>query len=150
MRACLVPTTRRRPRSACSPASGPAWWACLRCSRPSPPGISVPTSSASRSSPTSRQASRRSQSGTRMFLQPEHKRPPDSAGCWPRYWRGGLTMMTDDLRARAAAWLADDPDATDRAELADLLGDASDEAEADLADRFARRLSFGTAGLRGA
>jgi len=59
-------------------------------------------------------------------------------------------MMTDDLRARAAAWLADDPDATDRAELADLLGDASDEAEADLADRFARRLSFGTAGLRGA
>jgi phosphomannomutase len=59
-------------------------------------------------------------------------------------------MMTDDLRARAAAWLADDPDAADRAELADLLGDASDEAEADLADRFSARLTFGTAGLRGA
>ncbi len=59
-------------------------------------------------------------------------------------------MMTDDLRARAAAWLADDPDASDRAELADLLGDASDEAESDLADRFAGRLAFGTAGLRGA
>jgi len=59
-------------------------------------------------------------------------------------------MMTDDLRARAAAWLADDPDTADRAELADLLRDASAEAEADLADRFARRLTFGTAGLRGA
>jgi phosphomannomutase len=59
-------------------------------------------------------------------------------------------MMTDDLRARAAAWLADDPDAADRAELADLLGDASAEAAADLADRFAGRLTFGTAGLRGA
>jgi phosphomannomutase len=59
-------------------------------------------------------------------------------------------MMTDDLRARAAAWLADDPDAADRAELADLLGDASAEAKADLADRFAGRLTFGTAGLRGA
>jgi phosphomannomutase len=59
-------------------------------------------------------------------------------------------MMTDDLRARAAAWLADDPDPADRAELTDLLGDASDEAEADLADRFSGRLAFGTAGLRGA
>jgi phosphomannomutase len=59
-------------------------------------------------------------------------------------------MMTDDLRARAAAWLADDPDGADRAELAGLLGDASPEAAADLADRFARRLTFGTAGLRGA
>jgi len=59
-------------------------------------------------------------------------------------------MMTDDLRSRAAAWLADDPDAADRAELADLLGDSSDEAAADLADRFAGRLTFGTAGLRGA
>lgn len=59
-------------------------------------------------------------------------------------------MMTDDLRARAAAWLADDPDAADRAELSDLLGDPSADAAADLADRFARRLAFGTAGLRGA
>ena len=59
-------------------------------------------------------------------------------------------MMTDDLRARAAAWLADDPDATDRAELARLLRDAGAESQADLTDRFARRLTFGTAGLRGA
>ena len=59
-------------------------------------------------------------------------------------------MITDDLRARAAAWLADDPDAADRAELAELLGDPSAEAAAEVADRFARRLTFGTAGLRGA
>ncbi|MFI5035502.1 MAG: phospho-sugar mutase [Acidimicrobiales bacterium] len=54
--------------------------------------------------------------------------------------------MTHDLRARAAAWIAADPDAADRAELTALL-DAGDEAE--LARRFAAPLSFGTAGLRG-
>jgi phosphomannomutase len=59
-------------------------------------------------------------------------------------------MTTDHVRARAAAWLADDPDAADKAELTELLSDPSDEAAADLADRFARRLAFGTAGLRGA
>ena len=59
-------------------------------------------------------------------------------------------MVTDDLHARAAAWLAEDPDAADRAELTGLLSDASAEAAADLADRFAGRLTFGTAGLRGA
>ena len=59
-------------------------------------------------------------------------------------------MSIDDLRARAAAWLADDPDAADRAELSGLLGDTGAEAAAELADRFARRLTFGTAGLRGA
>src|SRR5215469_12944418 len=150
MRACLAPTTRRPPRSACLPASGPAWWACPRCSRPSPPGISAPKSSASRSSPTSRPGSLRSRSGTRMFSQPEHKPLPASAGCSPRYWRGTAEMVTDDLHARAAAWLAEDPDAADRAELTGLLSDASAEAAADLADRFAGRLTFGTAGLRGA
>ena len=56
----------------------------------------------------------------------------------------------DDLRTRATAWLAADPDERDRTELAALLADASPEAEADLADRFAGRLRFGTAGLRGA
>ncbi|RWR14967.1 phospho-sugar mutase [Microbacterium enclense] len=52
----------------------------------------------------------------------------------------------------ARAWLAQDPDATTRDELTSLLarveeGDA--EASADLEDRFATRLAFGTAGLRG-
>ncbi len=54
--------------------------------------------------------------------------------------------------AAARAWLAQDPDATTREELTSLLsrvdeGDA--EAAADLQDRFATRLAFGTAGLRG-
>jgi phosphomannomutase len=61
-----------------------------------------------------------------------------------------------DLVEQARAWIADDPDAADRAELQDLLdaaargGPAGDAAAADLADRFAGRLEFGTAGLRGA
>jgi phosphomannomutase len=55
-----------------------------------------------------------------------------------------------DLRTRASAWLAADPDERDRTELASLLADTSPEAAAELADRFAGRLKFGTAGLRGA
>jgi phosphomannomutase len=55
----------------------------------------------------------------------------------------------DDLRARLSAWLADDPDPRDRAELEMLAGEDTDEAAAELADRFAGRLEFGTAGLRG-
>ena len=51
---------------------------------------------------------------------------------------------------RARAWAAEDPDPGTRAELEHLVqrvsaGDA--EAEADLADRFAGTLEFGTAGL---
>jgi phosphomannomutase len=60
--------------------------------------------------------------------------------------------MSTDLLDRAGAWLADDPDPDTRAELAAVLdaaaaGDAT--ALADLADRFAGPLEFGTAGLRG-
>ncbi|MGW0910562.1 phospho-sugar mutase [Streptomyces sp. NPDC002784] len=54
--------------------------------------------------------------------------------------------MHDDLIARAQAWLAEDPDADTRAELAGLI-DAKDTAE--LAARFSGTLQFGTAGLRG-
>jgi phosphomannomutase len=70
------------------------------------------------------------------------------------------------LRAEVEAWIADDPDAGDRDELRALLehagagagagapGDAGVGADADasaeLRDRFAGRLRFGTAGLRGA
>lgn len=50
------------------------------------------------------------------------------------------------LRARAEAWLADDPSAQDAAELRGLL-DA--EAWGEIGDRFSGRLEFGTAGLRG-
>ncbi|MEV5814339.1 phospho-sugar mutase [Streptomyces mutabilis] len=52
----------------------------------------------------------------------------------------------DDLLARAKAWLAEDPDADTRAELATLI-DTEDHAE--LTARFSGTLQFGTAGLRG-
>ncbi|MGW4550598.1 phospho-sugar mutase [Streptomyces violaceorubidus] len=52
----------------------------------------------------------------------------------------------DDLLARAKAWLAEDPDADTRAELARLI-EAEDRAE--LTARFSGTLQFGTAGLRG-
>jgi phosphomannomutase len=66
-----------------------------------------------------------------------------------------LTEMTnitlsEELRSVASAWIADDPDERDRAELTALLADPSPAAAAELADRFAGRLEFGTAGLRGA
>ncbi|MFI1162420.1 phospho-sugar mutase [Streptomyces sp. NPDC020801] len=51
-----------------------------------------------------------------------------------------------DLIARARTWLAEDPDAETREELAGLI-DAGDVKE--LAARFAGTLQFGTAGLRG-
>jgi phosphomannomutase len=59
-------------------------------------------------------------------------------------------VVTDELREQARAWMAADPDDRDRAELARLLADPSPESAAELADRFASRLRFGTAGLRGA
>ncbi len=58
-----------------------------------------------------------------------------------------------ELRGAVEAWIADDPDPRDRAELQALLDRAfglGDEAAlAELRDRFAGRLEFGTAGLRG-
>ncbi len=56
------------------------------------------------------------------------------------------------LRAAVGAWIADDPDDGDRAELRALLECALTDAgaAAELRDRFAGRLRFGTAGLRGA
>jgi phosphomannomutase len=62
-----------------------------------------------------------------------------------------------ELRAAVEGWIADDPDAGDRAELTGLLERAFGSAAAgpdsaalaELRDRFAGRLEFGTAGLRG-
>src|SRR5580700_11011841 len=60
-----------------------------------------------------------------------------------------------ELRGAVEVWIADDPDAGDRAELQALRDRAyasagSDgQALAELRDRFAGRLEFGTAGLRG-
>jgi phosphomannomutase len=56
-------------------------------------------------------------------------------------------IVPDDLRARAEAWCAADPDPTTQAEVLALL-DAGDAAG--LHDRFDAPLLFGTAGLRGA
>jgi phosphomannomutase len=55
---------------------------------------------------------------------------------------------TDELRARAEAWLADDPDPAGRAELTQLIEGLPGTAD-ELRDRFAGPLTFGTAGLRG-
>ncbi|MBA0054211.1 phospho-sugar mutase [Streptomyces sp. AJS327] len=55
-------------------------------------------------------------------------------------------LHLDDVTAQATAWLAEDPDPETRAELGALI-DAGNSAE--IADRFAGTLSFGTAGLRG-
>ena len=54
--------------------------------------------------------------------------------------------MDATLRARAEDWLAEDPDPDTRAELRGLLVAGDWPA---VADRFAGRLEFGTAGLRG-
>ena len=56
-------------------------------------------------------------------------------------------MIAEPLLAAAQAWLADDPDPVTRAELAALLAPDGDHRQ--LARRFAGRLQFGTAGLRG-
>jgi phosphomannomutase len=65
-------------------------------------------------------------------------------------------MTTADVSAlleSARSWAAEDPDEQTRAELEALVAAAErgeDVAVADLADRFAGTLEFGTAGLRGA
>jgi phosphomannomutase len=64
-----------------------------------------------------------------------------------------MTAALAGLLTDAEAWLADDPDERTAAELRGVLAAARDgdaDATADLADRFAGTLQFGTAGLRGA
>jgi phosphomannomutase len=64
-------------------------------------------------------------------------------------------VIPDGLRSRVEAWIREDPDAGDQAELRALLaagnqgGEPERTAVAELTDRFAGRLQFGTAGLRG-
>ncbi|MWB99251.1 phospho-sugar mutase [Agromyces seonyuensis] len=62
------------------------------------------------------------------------------------------TADVDELVARATAWRDQDPDPETRAEVDALLAGTAagdPDAIADLTDRFASRLAFGTAGLRG-
>jgi phosphomannomutase len=56
---------------------------------------------------------------------------------------------TTPLLARARQWLAEDPDQETREELTALLAAAESDGGQALAERFADRLQFGTAGLRG-
>ncbi|MBX6357551.1 MAG: phospho-sugar mutase [Micromonosporaceae bacterium] len=58
------------------------------------------------------------------------------------------TNDVEQLRARAERWLADDPDPAGRDEIRELI-DRLPGSAAELADRFAGPLTFGTAGLRG-
>ena len=58
-------------------------------------------------------------------------------------------MPAADLRATVTAWIAADPDPAARAELQALVDAGTAAAQAELADRFAAPLTFGTAGLRG-
>lgn len=61
--------------------------------------------------------------------------------------------VSDDLLTAAREWAADDPDPATREELLAVVAAAEGgdpAAVADLADRFAGLLQFGTAGLRGA
>ena len=58
--------------------------------------------------------------------------------------------MADDLLTNARAWLAAEPDDDLRDELAGLLELAESGDDAELVERFAGRLQFGTAGLRAA
>ena len=57
--------------------------------------------------------------------------------------------MSDDILERAQQWLEHDPDPSTREELRLLLASADPAARADLGERFAGPLEFGTAGLRG-
>ncbi|GAA4593298.1 phospho-sugar mutase [Actinoplanes octamycinicus] len=64
-------------------------------------------------------------------------------------YQSGMAPEVDiDLTAAAEAWLADDPDPASRAELRELI-DGLPATAAELRDRFAGPLTFGTAGLRG-
>jgi phosphomannomutase len=62
-----------------------------------------------------------------------------------------MSAPSPELLERARAWAADDPDPVTREELERLVATATgdEQAAAELAQRFAGTLEFGTAGLRG-
>ncbi len=63
-----------------------------------------------------------------------------------------MTTVSTGVVSAAEGWLAQDPDPETRDELTALLARVSDgdaDSAAELSDRFASRLQFGTAGLRG-
>src|SRR5262249_16967754 len=93
----------------------------------------------------------------------EVRRAPQPGPCYQQVMRDRTEQHSDSavsgnrhndgvararLREVAEAYLAEDPDETTRAELRAVL-EGLPGSEADLADRFAGPLTFGTAGLRG-
>ena len=63
-----------------------------------------------------------------------------------------MTTM-HEYHSEVLAWIEQDPDLETKAELRELLDTAQagdEQAQAEISDRFSTRLSFGTAGLRGA
>lgn len=63
-----------------------------------------------------------------------------------------MTTM-HEYHSEVLAWIEQDPDLETKAELRELLDTAQagdEQAQAEITDRFSTRLSFGTAGLRGA
>src|SRR5207249_2275408 len=95
----------------------------------------------------------------------DHRRtaePPGGAGGRPALGQpdgappagtgGPGVKLTPELRDRTFRWIADDLDPRARTELQQVLAQAmggSEEAVAELTDRMAGPLTFGTAGLRG-
>src|SRR5690606_10981724 len=83
------------------------------------------------------------------------RRPPDLPAA-RRDRREDRMTFDPGLLARITAWIDDDPDGRSAAELRSLLttvrtdGPDAAAATAELTDRFAAFLEFGTAGLRGA
>jgi phosphomannomutase len=68
-------------------------------------------------------------------------------------YAGVAVAIDEQLRGAVEAWIANDPDQRDQEELralCDRANSGDDDAAAELRDRFAGRLTFGTAGLRGA
>src|SRR5690606_14356236 len=80
-------------------------------------------------------------------------RTGDLRAARPRYRGDPVSATTAERLDQARAWLRQDPDPETRDELAGIITRAANGEEAalaDLEDRFATRLAFGTAGLRGA
>jgi phosphomannomutase len=99
--------------------------------------------------PTSASRCRPGTSAPAPLTAPAAHRPGSgSEGGRSCYEREVVRVEIDTLRARAERWLADDPDPASRAELRAVIEGLPGTA-AELADRFAGPLSFGTAGLRG-
>src|SRR5690606_17286275 len=102
-------------------------------------------------------AGARGGAGGRPRRRPPHQRPArqDRQADLMTEHSALATSSREDLVARAEAWLAADVDERDVAELRALVDATADPhageaALAELRDRFAGPLQFGTAGLRGA